>query len=153
MNSERLQQTEISELEKSTGRLLWVVPLASLAAIIVNVIFYFIVTQWFNEPLLMLDQFPPPTVVPMGVDEVILFSLIWSLAAGLVYAFLTAVTAKPERLFIIISAVVLLVSFALPLKMPTPPIAMSAKFSLMMMHIIGGVVVVGLLVTLGRKGR
>jgi hypothetical protein len=51
-----------------------------------------------------------------------------------------------ERIFIIISAVVLLASFGLPLVMPVPPIAMSAKLSQVLMHIIGAVVVVGLLV-------
>ena len=34
--------------------------------------------------------------------------------------------------------------------MPTPPITMFAKLSLVMMHIIGAVVVVGLLVGLGK---
>jgi hypothetical protein len=116
-----------------------------------NVIFYFILTGWIGEPLLMMAQFPPPILTPMGVDEVILFSVIWSLGAGLVYAFLFAVTNRPDRIFILVSAVILLVSFALPLMMPTPPVAMSAKYSLVIMHIIGAVVVVGMLVGLGRK--
>jgi hypothetical protein len=84
MNAERVQRTSISEVGESTNRLLWVVPTASLVATIANVIFYFIVTRWSNEPLLMLNQFPPPTLVPMDVGEVILFSIIWSLGAGFV---------------------------------------------------------------------
>ena len=87
----------------------------------------------------------------MPVGEVILFSIIWALAAGLVYVFLNAATGRPDRNFIIISAVVLLASFALPLKAPTPPVAMSAKLSLAAMHLIGAVVVVGSLIGLNSK--
>ena len=133
------------------GRFLWLVPLAVAAATVANVIFYTILTRGLGEPLLMLDQFPPPVLVPMDVGEVILFSIIFSLGAGLLYIGLSVVSDRPDRNFIIISAMVLVVSSALPLKMPTPPIAMSAKLSLGVMHIIGAVVVVTLLVGLGRK--
>jgi len=135
------------------NRLWWVVLIAVVAATIANVILYFILTRWLGEPLLMLDRLPPPAqpLVPMPVGEVILFSVIWALGAALVYALLIAVTARPDRNFIIVSAVVLLASFALPLKMPTPPIAMSAKLSLIAMHIIGAIVVVPILVGLGRN--
>jgi len=135
----------------SMTRLWWVVPIAVAAATIANVVFYFILTRWLGEPLLMINQFPPPQMVPMPVGEVILFSIIWALAAALVYVFLNAVAARPDRYFIIISAVVLLASFALPLKAPTPPVAMSAKLSLAVMHLIGALAVVPVLVGLGRK--
>ncbi len=155
VNSDKVQPSVAPQKVPTRQRLLWIVPLsmaaAMAAATAANVIFYFILTEWIGEPLLMKAQFPPPIVTPMGVDEVILFSLIFSLGAGLVYAFLCAVSSKPEQTFILVSAVVLLVSFALPLMMPTPPVAMSAKYSLVIMHIIGAVVVVGMLVGLGRK--
>lgn len=96
----------------------------------------------------MIAQFPPPEMVPMPVGEVILFSTIWALGAGLVYVFLNAITARPDQKFTIISAVILLASLVLPLKMPTPPVAMSAKLSLAAMHLIGAVMVVGLLIGL-----
>jgi hypothetical protein len=130
---------------------LWIVPAAVAAATFANVVFYFALTQWLEEPLLMPNQFPPPLLVPMPVGEVILFSIIFALGASLVYVFLRAVSRRPEQKFIIISAVVLAASCVLPLMAPTPPIAMSAKFSLVAMHVIGAVVVVGLLVGLGRK--
>ncbi len=151
VKSDRMQPSVAQQKVPTRRRLLWIVPLSMAAAMAANVIFYFILTEWIGEPLLMKAQFPPPIVTPMGVDEVILFSLIISLGAGLVYAFLCAVTSKPEQTFILVSAVVLLVSFALPLMIPTPPVAMSAKYSLVIMHIIGAVVVVGMLVGLGRK--
>ena len=157
--STNVVKTEISSRDVSSDegptmdRLWWVVPIAVAGATLANVIFYFILTRWLREPLLMLDRFPPPVqpLVPMPVGEVILFSIIWALGAGLVYVLLTAVTARPDRNFILVSAVILLASFALPLKAPTPPVAMSAKLSLAAMHLIGAVVVVGLLIGLGRK--
>ncbi len=151
MDTERHQQTITPGVGEATSRLLWVVPTASFVAIIANVIFYFIVTRWLNEPLLMLDEFPRLASKGMGVDEVILFSVIFSLGAGLVYAGLSVLMARPERTFLVVSIAVLLVSLALPFKAPTPPVAMSAKLSLVMMHIIGAAVVIPLLVGLGRK--
>ncbi|UCG23643.1 MAG: hypothetical protein JSW55_16090 [Chloroflexota bacterium] len=135
----------------AVNRLWWTVPIAVAGATIANVIFYFILTRWLGEPLLMIEQFPPPEMVPMPVGEVILVSIIWALAASLVYVFLSEMTAWPDRNFIIISAVVLLASLALPFKAPTPPVAMSAKLSLAAMHLIGAVVVVGSLVGLNSK--
>ena len=81
----------------------------------------------------------------------ILFCIIWSLAAAGVYIIWRATVARPERAFIIISAVVLVISLALPLKAPTPPVTMGAKYSLMIMHVIGAFFVVGILVTLGKR--
>jgi len=151
VNSDKVQPSVAPREAPSWNRLAWVVPLAMAAATAANVIFYTVLTRLLGESLLMKSQFPPPVVSPMGVGEVILFSVIWSLGAGLVYAFLCAVANRPDRTFIIISAIVLFVSFGLPLMIPTPPVAMSAKYSLVMMHIIGSVVVVGFLVGLGRK--
>ena len=133
------------------SRLLWVVPIAVAAATFANVIFYFILTKWLGEPLLMGNEFPPPLLTPMDVTDVILVSIIFSLAASFVYAFLSAVTQRPERNFIIISAVVLLASFGPLLGVPNSPVALSARLGLVAMHIIGAVVVVGLLVGLGRS--
>ncbi len=133
------------------NRLWWVVPIAVTSATMANVIFYFILTRWLGEPLLMVEQFPPPETAPMPVGEVIGFSIIWALGAALVYLFLKTATARPDRNFIAISAVVLLASFALPLKIPTPPVTMPAKLGLAAMHLIGALVVVPVLVVLGRR--
>jgi hypothetical protein len=141
--------------ENATAIRLWrVVPIAVTVTTVANVVFYFILTRWLGEPLLMIKQSLPLELVPMPVDEVILFSIIWALGAGLVYTFLNVVTTRADRSFIIISALVLLASFALPLKIPTPPVAMSAKLSLAAMHLIGAVIVVASLIGLNpRRSR
>jgi len=148
--SKRRSARESEEVQPGY-RLMWVVPLAIIASTLANIVFFFILTNWLGESLLMKNQFPPPVLVSMGVGDVILFSVIFSLGAGIVYAIISHLSDRPERPFIIISTVVLLLSFLLPLKIPTPPIAMSAKLSLAAMHIIGAVVVVGLLIGLERK--
>ena len=48
----------------TANRLWWVVPIGVAAAAIANVIFYFILTRWLGEPLLMIEQFPPPEWFP-----------------------------------------------------------------------------------------
>ncbi len=133
------------------GRLLLVVPVAVALATFANVLFYFILTEWIGEPLLMGNELPPPLLTPMEVWEVILFSIIFASGASFVYVVLLFLTQRPERNFIIISAVVLLASFVSLLGVPNSPVAMSARLGLVTMHIIGAVVVVGLLVRLGRS--
>ena len=132
-------------------RLLWVVSAAVAAATLANVIFYFILTIWIGEPLLMAGEDRPPVMAPMDVWEVVLVSIIFASAASFVYVILILLTQRPERNFIIVSAVILLVSFVPLLGVPNSPVAFSARLSLVAMHIIGAIVVVGLLVGLGRK--
>ncbi len=135
-------------------RLLWVVPIAVTAATFANVIFYFILTKWLGEPLLMNATehvHVPPVLSPMEVSNVILVSITFSLAASFVYVVLSLSTQRPERNFIIVSAVVLLVSILPLLGVPNSPVALSARLGLVAMHIIGAVVVVSLLVGLGRS--
>jgi hypothetical protein len=141
----------VSQNTRAWRRYLWVVPAAVAAATLANVVFYFVLTKWIGEPLLMGNELPPPLLTPMEVWEVILFSIIFSLAASFVYLFLSLLTQRPDRNFIIISAVILLVSFVPLLGVPDSPVAMSARLSLVTMHIIGAIVVVGLLVGLGRS--
>ena len=55
--------------------------------------------------------------------------------------------------YLAISAAVLLISILLPLKIPTPPVPVSSKYSLVIMHIIGAFVVVGFLMALCQPER
>jgi hypothetical protein len=128
-----------------------VVPFAAAAATIANVVFYYLLTRGLGEPLLMLSDSPTRDLVPMPAWEVVLFSLIFSIPAGIVFAILARANKKPVRNFMIISLVVLVLSIFLPLRMPTPPVAMTAKLGLVTMHVIGAIVVVGTLVLASRR--
>jgi hypothetical protein len=87
-----------SDESPARSRFLWVVPTAVAAATLANVVFYFVLTQWLEEPLLIANQFPPPPLAPMGVGEVVLLSIIFSLGATLVYVFASAVSKRMEEL-------------------------------------------------------
>jgi hypothetical protein len=143
----------LAETERvSLGRLVWVVPLATAVAVIANVIFYFIITRWLHIGL----RFPSGTsdstlAATMAVGDVVLFSSIFSLGAGIVFVVVSQWAQRPIRTYLIIATVVLLFSFLLPLKIPSPPVAMIDKLSLVAMHIVGAITVVAVLVGLGRK--
>lgn len=132
-------------------RLVWVVPLATAVAITANVIFYYILTRWLKIELKFPSQTPERTLTPMPVYDVILFSLIFALGAGVVFVLVTQLAQRPLRTYLVIATAVLFLSFVLPLRIPSPPVAMVDKLSLVAMHIIGAIAVVGVLVGLGRK--
>lgn len=142
-----------SEKEVTTSKLLLVIPFAAAVATTANVIFYYFVTRFLREPLLFLEQFPPPETSPMPVTDVIIFSVIFSIGAGMVFFVITKLSQRPIRTFLIVSVIVLVLSLAFPLQIPTPPVTMSAKLTLATMHIIGGIAVVGTLVGFGRRSE
>jgi hypothetical protein len=140
----------------SVSKLIWVIPLATAVAALANVIFYYMVIEIFNFPMMFFDETRETLTDPlvrMPVFEVILFSGIFGTSAGLVFVLVTHVLGRPIRTYLIIAGTVLLLSFLLPLKIPTPPVAMEDKLSLVTMHVIGAIAVVGVLVGLGRKRK
>lgn len=132
--------------EISSSSILRAIPVASVVATAANVAFFYLVTRFFGEPLLFPEQSPPPETSPMPVTDVIIFSIIFSIGAGMVFLVIARLRGRPVRLFLVVSTIVLLISFALPLRIPTPPVTITAKLVLVMMHIIGGVAVVGMLI-------
>lgn len=136
----------------SLGRLAWVVPLATAVAVTANLIFYFIITRWLHIGLRFPTEAPGrilSATLPAG--DIVLFSVIFSLGAGIVFVVVTQSARRPIRTYLIIASAVLLGSFLLPLKIPSPPVAMIDKLSLVAMHIIGAIAVVSVLVGLGRE--
>ena len=131
------------------SRLWWVILLGIFLATAANLIFFFLLTSVFQKPLLFPNQFPPPVLSPLGVDDIVMFSEIFSTGAGLVFAIIGNLSRRPARTFLIVSLIVLVISFALPLKIPSPPVAMAAKLCLVAMHVIGAIVVVGTLIVFG----
>lgn len=145
------QTNALSNKEISTRRLWLAIPFAAVIATSANVIFHFFVTRFLGEPLLFPEQFPPPETSPMPVTDVIIFSVIFSIGAGIVFLLIVQLNQQPIKNFLIFSVIVLLLSSVLPLKAPTPPVTMSAKLTLVTMHTIGAITVVGTLISLGRK--
>ena len=117
---------------------------AVVLAIIANVIVYLIVTGPLGEPLIMGNfDLTPPVLSEMDVDEPILFSIVLGVGAVVVYAVISAISARPLRVFAIVATVLLFVSFGAPANMPSPPIEWSAKLTLMAMHVVGYSMILG----------
>jgi len=134
-------------------KLIWLGPLAVTTATLANVLFYYLVTGVLQIQLYAPEQFPPPELSPIPVADVILFSLLFSVGAVIVLWFVSRFSGRQIRAYLIICVVVLVLSMILPLKIPTPPTPMSTKFSLMIMHVIGGIAVVGVLVAMNLQKK
>jgi hypothetical protein len=129
--------------------------IASTAAVLANVAFYFILQNLFGVEFVAPKQFPPPEVSPLPVTDVILFSAIFSVGASFVFLVVANTARKPAQVFATISVLVLIASFLLPLRIPTPPVPLATKLALVGMHVVGAVVIVPLLISLGlpKKGQ
>ena len=133
------------------GELWWVILLGGLLASVANVIFYFLLISILHQPLLFPNQFPPPELSPLGLVDVILFSVVFAAGAGFVFLVVGRLSQRPAWTFLRISLAVLAVSFALPLSIPSPPVSGLAKLSLVAMHVVGAIAVVGTLLLLGSR--
>lgn len=136
-------------LTSSLPRQLLAVLLASFTATAANVILYFILKNLIGVEFIAPEQFPPPEVSPLPVTDVIIFSVVFSAGAGLVFLIVANTARRPAHVFSIISVMVLILSCFLPLKIPTPPIPMLTRLSLVSMHILGAVVLVPLIIIIG----
>ncbi len=146
----------------SSEKLVWVVPLATAVATTANVILYFIITRWFHIDILIGGEeaefwWQPPVgnsetmLWQLAVSDIILFSVVFASAAGVVFVIVSQLAQRPIRTYLKIATVALFLSFIPPLLAPSPPVAIIVKLSLVAVHIIGAIAVVGVLVGLGRK--
>ena len=136
-------------LTSSLSRQLLAVLIASLAATTANVILYFLLKNLLGVKFIAPEQFPHPEVSPLPVSDVIIFSAVFSIGAGLVFLIVANTVRRPAQVYSIISVIVLVLSCFLPLRIPTPPVPMLTKLSLISMHILGAVVLVPLFIIIG----
>jgi hypothetical protein len=110
-----------------------------VAAVVANVLAYTL-----GSPIVGYD---PGFVVLANVSGTIIFTVFPAIIAVLLYAALVRFTRRPERLFTVISAIVLVVSLVPDLTyIPTVPGATAGQTAiLMLMHVVAAVVIVGLL--------
>jgi hypothetical protein len=112
--------------------LLWAAPLAGAIAAVINSVLFFIGSSsgLIDSSILIPGANAPLTVVP-----VIASSIIPSIIAGLVLAGLNYFLSKPWRVFTIIAAVLLVVTFANPF-MGIPGIPLGMGIWLNVMHVV-----------------
>ena len=128
------------------GRLLWVGPLAAVAAAVADASVYFVASA--------LGAMPQDVFVegsgPITLEPVVFASVIGAVGAVVVFAIAALLARRrPIQTFNIVAAVALVLSFYTPFTVPEAPVAMVA--TLLLMHVVAAVVIVGILTTLVRE--
>lgn len=129
----------MSTTKIASKKLLTIAPLAGIGAAVVNAILFYIgkAAGWISDTILLSPANEPMTVVP-----VIISSIIPTLLAAGVLALLNRFTASPLRIFNIIAAILLLLSFANPF-VAIPNVTLMMGIWLNVMHVVvAGIVVV-----------
>jgi hypothetical protein len=125
------------------GRLWWVSLLAGVVTAVVNAVIFFIASAAGAIPSTVLV---PGMNLPVTVVPVILQSFVPAILAGVLLALLNRFTRRPVRIFRIIAAVLLVISFANPLTIPDAPLSM--VLALNFMHIVAAAIITGMLTTM-----
>lgn len=133
----------------SISKLWWVGLVAAAGAAIANLIL-FLITRGLGIPYAMPLQGPDAALEPLPASMVIIASAVPAIGATILLAILVKFLAQPIRVFWIITAVFLVISFAGPLTLPAT-VALSTKIGLTLMHVVAWAVIVGILTTLGRE--
>ncbi len=126
------------------GRLWWASLLAGLGATIANVVVFLIASAAGAIPQTVLIQ-TPAGPLPVGIAAVVFNSFLPAIVAGVFLALLNRFTRRPIRIFRIVSAVLLVLSFANPFTIPDAPMVMILALNLM--HVVAAAIIVGVLTT------
>ena len=133
-----------------TERVVWgrLVPAGALAlvlAAVANVVVYLVASSLGAMPQDVDANGQGPITFPM----VVAMSAVGAVAGTLVYALIGRFVRRPVRVFRLVSALALVLSFVGPFTIPSAPAAMVG--ALLLMHVVAAVAVVGLLTTLAAK--
>ncbi len=115
-----------------------------VAAVIANVLVYFVGSA--------IVTYDPEFVILSNVSGAVIFTLLSAIGAVLVYAALLRFSRNPARVFMIISAVVFVVTLIPDFTyIPTVPGASDGQTTiLVLMHVAAAIVIVRMLTTLTR---
>ncbi len=127
------------------GRLVPAGALALVLAAAANAVVYLVASSLGAMPQNVDANGQGPITLPM----VVVMSAVGAVAGTLVYALVGRFVRRPVRLFRLVSALALVLSFFGPFTIPGAPAAMVG--ALLLMHAIAAVTVVGLLTTLAAK--
>jgi len=132
------------------SKLWWVGLVAAAGASIANLVFFWVTKSVFGISYIIPMGGPsgPLTAMPAGL--IVVFCVVPAVGATILLAILSKVASRPMRAFWIISAVVFVISFVLPIGLPSS-VATSTRIGLALMHVIAAAVIVGVLSTLGRQ--
>ena len=132
------------------SKLWWVGLVATGGAAMSNLVVFLITKGVFGIPYIIPMGGPSGPLRALPAALIIIFNVVPAIGATILLAILGKVLSRPIRVFWIISAVVFVLSFVLPLGLPSS-VASSTRIGLSVMHPIAGTVIVGVLTTLGRQ--
>ena len=124
------------------GRLVPAGALALVLAVAANAVVYLVASFFGAMPQDVDANGQGPIKLPMVVAT----SAVGAVVGTLVYALIGRFVRRPVRVFRLVSALVLVLSFVGPFTIPGAPAAMVG--ALLLMHVVAAVAVVGLLTTL-----
>ena len=127
------------------GRLVPAGALALVVAAAANAVVYLVASSLGAVPQDVDANGQGPITLPM----VVAMSAAGAVAGTLVYALVGRFVRRPVRVFRLVSALALVLSFVGPLTIPGAPAAMVG--ALLLMHVVAAVTVVGLLTTLAAR--
>jgi ABC-type Na+ efflux pump permease subunit len=127
------------------GRLVPAGALALVVAVAANSVVYLVASSLGAMPQDVDANGQGPITFPM----VVAMSAVGAVVGTLVYALVGRFVRRPVRVFRLVSALALVLSFVGPLTIPGAPAAMVA--ALLVMHVVTAVIVVGLLTTLAAR--
>jgi hypothetical protein len=128
--------------------LVWVAPLAGAVAALANLMIFGAAKQVAGIPFVIPVSGPGSPLEPLPAFMVIAGSFVPALGAAVVVWMLGKFTARPLRVFWIVSLLVLMLSLvplvSLPVDLPT-------KLGLGLMHTVAAAAIVGVVTALGRE--
>ena len=128
-------------------KLIWVGPLTIVSTIIVNLILRAIAVSIFGVP---------ETFQYLQAPYVIGSTIVFMLLALLAFVLVNRFARQPIRFYRRLAFVVLCISFLSPVMalvglFPTPGMTLSIFWTMIVMHIVSAIIVVGLFTTLTRE--
>lgn len=127
------------------SRLVPVGLLTALVAAVANGVVYLVAAAAGAMPQEIVVNGQGPITLPMVATT----SMLGAIAATIVYALVGWFARRPVRVFRIVAAVVLVLSFVPPFTIPGAPPAMVG--TLLLMHVVAAAVIVGLLTKLALR--
>jgi hypothetical protein len=131
------------------NRQLLAIGIGSIAAIAANVVYYLLASELLDIPMVAPSEDPLEKLSPLPVTDVIIFSLVFSIGASIIFLVTANFSPRPAQVYVGLCVVVLILSLFMPLMIPTPPVPMATKFVLASMHVLGAAVLVPILIALG----
>ena len=134
----------------SIRRLCWVGPLATLVAILVDSLYFFVTTA-FGEGYLIPLTASGSQRAPLPTTTIVMAVLVAGLVATVFFGLLVRFARKPATIFLSVAITALVVSFGGPFGLPA--VEMQTKLLLCGMHIIAAATITGEILFLSRSKK